>query len=95
MAFFFSPKTNDFEISLDNIKTFIEEHNSFEDLDDFQEKSERRIGKTVIIYFNDNYMDNIIDYFLKQHNHYLLPLIIFIGSQKENDELKNKIIMKI
>lgn len=93
--FFFSPKISDLEKIKDNIVTFLEDHNDDDDYDDFKENSKTRIGKTTIVYFNDKNIDSIIDYFLKEHNPYFMPFIIFIGSEEENKELHNKILKGI
>ena len=93
MAFFFSPKTNDFNSLLNIIKNFLVELNDDnKDLDEFKEKNETMIGKAVIIYFNDKNRDNIVDYFLKEYNAYNLPFITFVGTSQENHEIENKII---
>ena len=90
MAFFFSPKKNKFDEIIENTISFINDHKSFVDFDDFEEGSETRIGKSTIIYFNDKNKDKFANYFITKHNRYYIPLIIFVGKNEENYELKKK-----
>ena len=98
--FLFSQKLKDFKIIEKNISSFIKLHNNDDDNEDeddndyeneFKEKNKSRIGKIVILYFNDNNKENIIDYFLNKHNIYKIPFVIFVGKKEENAELKKKI----
>ena len=93
--FFFAKKTSDLETIIENSKAFIKDHNGEDDLDDFHEKSKTRIGKTTIIYFNDSNKDKYVDYFISNYNVYLIPFIIFIGTEEETNQLKAKIVKDI
>lgn len=42
--------------------------------DDFGEGSETRIGKTTIIYSNNENKDEFENFFIKKHNKYDIPL---------------------
>ena len=89
--FFFAPKVNNYNEMMENTKLFIKDHNDFQDFDDFGEGSKTRSGKIVIVYFNDDYKDNFVKYFVNKHNKYDLPLFIIVGKEKENKELKDDI----
>jgi len=89
--FFFSPKISDIKKIKENTKLFINEHKKLKDLDDFKEGSKTRINKTTILYFNDTNTDGFIKYFLDEHNSNYIPFIIFIGAEKTNIDIKNKI----
>ena len=90
--FFFATKVNSFDEMLENTIKFIDDHNSFEDFDDFDEGSKKRIGKNVIMYFIDENKDNFLNHFLKVYNHLELPLFIIVGNENENKQLNKSII---
>ena len=73
-----------------NTKDFCSDHYE-EDPDDFLENKNTRTEKTTIIYYIDKNTDNFVDYFLKEHNEKMIPFIIFVGKEEENNELKAKI----
>lgn len=73
---------------LENIKQFIEDHDSFIDFDDFNENSKTRLGKTVIMYFVDNNKDNFINYFVNKFNQFKIPLFIIVGNENINNQIK-------
>ena len=73
---------------LENIKQFIEDHDSFIDFDDFNENSKTRLGKTVIMYFVDNNKDNFINYFVNKLNQFKIPLFIIVGNENINNQIK-------
>ena len=93
--FFFSPNFKDYENLEKNVIEFLNEHNNNMDFDDFKENSKTRIGKTTILYFNDENKDKFANYFIKKCFKRLIPFIIFIGNQKENKELKELILKGI
>ena len=90
--FFFATTVNSFDEMLENTIKFIDDHNSFEDFDDFDEGSKKRIGKNVIMYFIDENKDNFLNHFLKVYNHLELPLFIIVGNENENKQLNKSII---
>ena len=73
---------------LENIKQFIEDHDSFIDFDDFNENSKTRLGKTVIMYFVDNNKDNFINYIVNKFNQFKIPLFIIVGDENINNQIK-------
>ena len=95
--FFLAPKVNNFDEMLKNIKSFIEDHDNYEDFDDFLEGNEGKIkrkGKIVILFFNDGNKDNsvnFIKYFLNLTKGIRLPLFIIAGNKNENEKLKSNI----
>ena len=92
---FFSTKVEKFNEMLENTKKFIEDNNLFIDFDGFNEKSETRIGKIVIMCFNDNNRDNFINYFVKECNQFKIHLFIIVCNESENNRIKNNIINSI
>ena len=93
--FFFAPKIGGFDEMLVNVKQFIKDHNNFEDFDDFNEGSKTRNEKSVIMYFIDENKNKFVDYFIKEHNQYDIPLIIIVGKENENNQLKSDISTSI
>ena len=49
---------------LDNTNYFIKDHKSFVNFDDLGEGSETRIGKSTIIYFNDENKNEVVNFFI-------------------------------
>ena len=90
--FFFAPKNKDFSEIKENLKKFLEEHNGYKEFDDFNEGIKDRIGKIVILYFNDECKDNFFNYFIKEHNQFKLPLFVIVGIESENNQIKEKIL---
>ena len=86
--FFFAIQVEKFDLMLENIKQFIEDHDSFIDFDDFNENSKTRLGKTVIMYFVDNNKDNFINYFVNKFNQFKIPLFIIVGNENINNQIK-------
>ena len=93
--FFFAPKIGGFDEMLVNVKQFIKDHNDYEDFDDFNEGSTTRNEKSVIMYFIDENKNKFVDYFIKEHNQYEIPLIIIVGKENENNQLKSDISTSI
>ena len=86
--FFFAIQVEKFDLMLENIKQFIEDHDSFIDFDDFNENSKTRLGKTVIMYFVDNNKDNFINYIVNKFNQFKIPLFIIVGNENINNQIK-------
>ena len=93
--FFFAPKTENFEQALNNTKQFIKDHDDCDDFDDFDEKSVSRNGKSVIMYFIDDNKIQFVNYFINEHNQFEIPLIIIVGRESENNQLKSEISKSI
>ena len=89
--FFFAPKVNNFNEMLENTKKFLEDHYSYMDFDDFNEGSETLIWKNTILYFIDENKNSFFDYFIKNHNQFILPLFIIVGIEDEINNLKDAI----
>ena len=99
--FFFAKKVNNFDEMLENIKLFIIDHSDdLEDFDDFCEKKEneeiknKRNGKIVILYFDDENKDNFVNfvnYFDNLKKKFPLPLFIIAGNENKNNEIKANI----
>lgn len=85
---YFGIQVEKFDLMLENIKQFIEDHDSFIDFDDFNENSKTRLGKTVIMYFVDNNKDNFINYFVNKFNQFKIPLFIIVGNENINNQIK-------
>ena len=47
------------------------------------------------MYFIDENKNKFVDYFIKQHNQYNIPLIIIVGKENENNQLKSDISTSI
>ena len=93
--FFFAPKVNNFNEMLENTKKFLEDHYSYRDFDDFNEGSKTLIWKNTILYFIDQNKNTFLDYFIKNHNQFSLPLFIIVGIEAEINNLKDAIYKSI
>ena len=93
--FFFAPKVNNFNEMLENTKKFLEDHYSYRDFDDFNEGSKTLIWKNTILYFIDENKNTFLDYFIKNHNQFSLPLFIIVGIEAEINNLKDDIYKSI
>ena len=93
--FFFAPKVNNFNEMLENTKKFLEDHEGFDDFDDFNEGSKTLIGKNTILYYIDENKNSFFDYFIKNHNQFHIPLFIIVGVEAEINILKDDIYKSI
>ena len=93
--FFFAPKVNNFNEMLENTKKFLEVHEGFNDFDDFNEGSKTLIEKNTILYYIDENKNSFFDYFIKNHNQFILPLFIIVGVEAEINILKDDIYKSI
>ena len=93
--FFFAPKVNAFNDMLENTKKFLEDHEGFDDFDDFNEGSLFFNGKNTILYFIDENKNIFLDYFIKNHNQFHIPLFIIVGVEDEINILKDDIYKSI
>ena len=93
--FFFAPKVNAFNDMLENTKKFLEDHEGFDDFDDFNEGSLFFNGKNTILYFIDENKNIFLDYFIKNHNQFHIPLFIIVGIEAEINNFKDNIYKSI
>ena len=93
--FFFAPKVNAFNDMLENTKKFLEDHEGFDDFDDFNEGSHFFNGKNTILYFIDENKNIFLDYFIKNHNQFAFPLFIIVGIEAEINNFKDNIYKSI